>query len=762
MFDPQRPDYDNTPASTRRPPFSYAAARPNAAPHVTIVTPFYNERSIFHETARSILKQSLQQWEWLIVNDASTDPEALQVLDSYRNVDPRIRVIDQKRNQGPSAARNAAFRCAAAEHVALLDSDNLIEPTALEKWLWFLTSHTECAFVKGQTIGFGAQTYLWTEGFHSGSKFLDSNQVDTTSLIRRDVHHAVGGFDEAIRDGFEDWEFWLRCANAGFWGHTMPEPLDWYRRRASHSDRWKSWDNGGRQRAFGMAMRERYPKLAHGGFPRIASREHIPNETLPEELPCENLLSKERRRVLMIVPWLSMGGADKFQLDLLAQLTGHGWEVTLATTLNGPDPWEPAFSALTPDVFVLHRFLRLVDYPRFLRYLIQSRQVDTVLISHSEFGYQLLPYLRAHFPDVAFVDYCHIEEQWKNGGYPRMGVEYQEQLDLNVVSSEHLKRWMVSRGADAERIQVCYTGVDADRWRPDSAVRARVRRELNVDERTNVILFAARVCAQKQPRVLADTLLRLHRAGVRCVMLVAGDGPDLEWLRHFVGNHRLNDNVRLLGAVSNARVNELMKASDLFFLPSEWEGIALSIYEAMAAGLAVVGADVGGQRELVTGDCGVVIARRRPEEEVETYVRILSELIADPARARAMGAAGRARVTAAFRLDQMGDTMVEQFDRAHTLRTERRRPQPGLGLARALAAQAVEYVRIVGVCDDLWAKRGLLATLTKRSGLDWRQRIYALCRTLYEPLYRRGAARGGAWYFGIAERLKIALLDARR
>ncbi len=63
-----------------------------------------------------------------------------------------------------------------------------------------------------------------------------------------------------------------------------------------------------------------------------------------------------------------------------------------------------------------------------------------------------------------------------------------------------------------------------------------------------------------------------------------------------------------VGALPNPRLRDLMAAADILFLPSAWEGIAQSIYEAMAAGLVVVGADVGGQRELVTPDCGYLLS----------------------------------------------------------------------------------------------------------------------------------------------------------
>ena len=223
MIDPLHPDYMSTPASPQRPKFAYAPTHLDVPPCVTLVTPFYNTGPLFHDTAHSVLQQSLQQWQWLIINDGSTQPEALAVLDAYRQRDPRIKVVDHATNQGLSAARNTGFRQAQTAYVVQLDSDDLLEPTALEKWLWCLESHPEWAFVKGYTVGFGAEEYLCAQGFHDGAAFLKENLVAPTSMIRTAVHQAVGGYDESNRAGLEDWDFWLHCASEGYWGGTVPE-----------------------------------------------------------------------------------------------------------------------------------------------------------------------------------------------------------------------------------------------------------------------------------------------------------------------------------------------------------------------------------------------------------------------------------------------------------------------------------------------------------------------------------------------------------
>jgi glycosyltransferase involved in cell wall biosynthesis len=111
-------DFQNPPGSEHRPYYNYQALDKNAKPVVSIITPFYNTRDIFHETARSVLGQSLQQWEWIIVNDGSTDEESLKVLESYRTIeDPRIRVIDLPENRGLPAARNVAIKNACSDFI---------------------------------------------------------------------------------------------------------------------------------------------------------------------------------------------------------------------------------------------------------------------------------------------------------------------------------------------------------------------------------------------------------------------------------------------------------------------------------------------------------------------------------------------------------------------------------------------------------------------------------------------------------------------
>lgn len=743
-----RPDYDWFPGAPGRPQNFYAPAAGAAEVVVSLITPTRNPGPVFEETIAAVLGQSLQAWEWLIVDDASTDPEAVTRLDALAARDARVRLTHLATNHGPGGARNVALQQAQGRYVFFIDDDDLIEPTTLEKLAWFLEAYPHCYMTKGSTTHFGAHRYHDSTNFHSGAVFLNYNPVTPRALVRRAALLDVGGFDESLTQGMEDWDLWLKLADRGYWGHGIFESLDWYRRRTDHSDRWSAWtDQGiGRMR---QLMRQRYPRLFREGIPVLDLPVRAPFAPIPTDLPYANLLAKTAPRLLFIMPWMAMGGADRFNLNFLQDWVRRGYQCTVVTTLDCNYPWYREYARLTPDVFILPYFLPPDQHPRFLDYLIRSRAYDAALVSNSEWGYHLLPYLRARHPELPLVDYTHIEEEyWNSGGYPRMAAAFQDVLDLNLVTSEHLKQWMVSREGDPAQIDVVYINVDTELFRPSAELRAQVRARLKLTDDIPVIVYAGRICAQKQPHIFAAVMRELKRRHKRFVCMVLGDGEDWPWLRRYIFRNRLDGQVWLMGAVSNEAMREYLAATDIFFLPSQMEGISLAIYEAMAMGLAVVGADVGGQRELVTPECGILIQRpAEAADEIQRYAEALGALLDDPERQRGLGAAARAQVELHFRLPDMGEEMVKALlERAPALQAARPKPAPGIKLSLEHIQETLEAQRLAATVEPL-IKYAALESLRRRSSARaralWQRFEHStLWRRVLKPL------KDALWIFG--------------
>jgi hypothetical protein len=119
----------------------------------------------------------------------------------------------------------------------------------------------------------------------------------------------------------------------------------------------------------------------------------------------------------------------------------------------------------------------------------------------------------------------------------------------------------------------------------------------------------------------------------------------------------LMERVHMLGSIPTERMPGIMAASDIFFLPSRNEGISQALYEAMACGLVVVSTQVGGQAELVSAECGVLLPSGSQQNESTEYADILFELICNPSRRQQMAQASRKRIIEKFSLDLMGENI---------------------------------------------------------------------------------------------------------
>jgi len=704
------PDFRDTPARRRGP--SIYRRNDSVKKHidVSIITPYYNTEELFVESFVVLQAQSLQNWEWIIVDDGSTDDKSVARLADVASKDERIKVIRQG-NAGPSAARNHGVRNSVGRYLCMLDSDDLIEPTYLEKCVWFLDSNPEFAFCNSYSVVFGDKNFLHAAGFERGKVHLKANVGPPISVIRRDAYSDCGGFDESIRLGHEDWDFWLRMASAGHWGYTLQEFLQWYRKR--DDGRYEQiMRSGSVNREFEALMHRKYEVLEKR-FPEPARRHPMPYEAIGRNSRVSNplLANPTGRRVMFLVPWMVTGGADRVNLELTKGLVGKGHEITVCATLLADHGWEHEFSRLTTDVFVLPNFLQPVDYPRFLAYLIESRQIDTVLISASTIGYQLLPYLRANFPEVAFLDMCHVEEpDWLNGGHPRFGVGYQEALDLNIVTTQHLSEWMQSRGADGSRIRVLYSGLEARDTGDHDAIRRRVRAELQIPPDLPVIVFAGRICAQKRPALLAEIFGAVSGRGLEFAALVVGDGELRDELEALLSRYSLSTKVRMLGTVAHGRWLEILTASDILLMPSKYEGISIALLEALGAGVVPVVAKVGGQDEIVTKQAGFLISHG--DSELREYVDALDRLISEPERLREMSEECKSLSTSKLSWERTIDNCQTILDEAHQLRKAAPRLPISLGLGRELAALALENKRLAEAVDWLWQSNERMKSAT--------------------------------------------------
>jgi hypothetical protein len=184
-------------------------------PRITVLVAAHDAESTIDETVRSVLAQTITDFELLIVDDASTDSTRRQVQAHH---DPRIRLISLNENVGPAAARNIGVRQAAAELIAVLDADDVSYDRRLECQLAYINSHPRCDLL-GSAFDVIDEAGRPTGHFEPPCdttmirwRLLTTNAIcNSTSLFRRQAALAAGGFDETLRVG-EDYSLWAAMA----------------------------------------------------------------------------------------------------------------------------------------------------------------------------------------------------------------------------------------------------------------------------------------------------------------------------------------------------------------------------------------------------------------------------------------------------------------------------------------------------------------------------------------------------------------------
>lgn len=179
---------------------------------VSIVIPCFNAGQYLDEAVQSALGQTWADLEVVIVDDGSTDADTLRLLETTHW--PRTRIFHQS-NAGPAAARNHAIEEARGEYILPLDADDTIEPRYVEKAVAVLNERPEVGCVYCKALKFGAEQGPWELPPYRIEELVIDNVIFVTALFRKVDWQAIGGFDERLRHGVEDYAFWVKMVASG-------------------------------------------------------------------------------------------------------------------------------------------------------------------------------------------------------------------------------------------------------------------------------------------------------------------------------------------------------------------------------------------------------------------------------------------------------------------------------------------------------------------------------------------------------------------
>lgn len=200
-------------------------------PHVSIVIPAFNEIVFLTACLDSVLGQSSDDWEAIVVDDASPDVDLESVVREFR--DDRLRVIRHNTNRGQGAARNTGFRNARGSLVLPLDSDDLLLPEFVSSTAGQFSEfpETDCVFTDFRLFGETDETWQNTSDRTLRDMLLGQWIPGAGTMMRREVWERVHGYcEDRALVGNEDWDFWIAALATDLHVVHLPRPLYLYRR----------------------------------------------------------------------------------------------------------------------------------------------------------------------------------------------------------------------------------------------------------------------------------------------------------------------------------------------------------------------------------------------------------------------------------------------------------------------------------------------------------------------------------------------------
>lgn len=595
-------------------------------PIIAIITPYYNTNKYIDTTANSVLNQTFPYFEWIIVDDGSTNKADIEKLDEIEKLDKRIKVY-HKKNEGPAAARDFGVEktSKSIKYLVFLDSDDLIVDTYLECAYWTLETNSKASWAYTDTINFDGQYYTWTK-WYQPKKMMQDNILVMTAMIRKEAFLKVNGFEIRDKNVYEDWCLWLKMMKEGMFPVRMSFFGFWYRQKKKEESQLRQSNEDNREKAmkyvrdinktieqkekremFTLKKAIQYPKQDYNWDEMI---ENFAKIEIPQKA------KNDKINILMIIPWMTMGGADKFNIDIINRSDKNKFHFIVVTTEPNRNEWRQQFEE-NAEVYDLTTFLDRKYWLSFINYLIQKNHIDLIFNTNSTFGYNILPYLKMTYPQIPILDYIHMEEWYnRNGGFSRDSSCVSSVIDKTYVCNQNSEKILVNHfKRKPEELGTVYIGVDEKVYDPDKFHKEDILKEKGITTNGKYIIsYICRISEQKRPYLLLEIVYALKQKREDFIVIVAGDGPLLNKIKKEARKKKIHNHMIFLGSVKDTE--KIYAISDVTINCSIKEGLALTAYESLSMGVPVVSCDVGGQKELINSEVGVIVPCLQKEEDI--------------------------------------------------------------------------------------------------------------------------------------------------
>jgi len=564
---------------------------PADQPLVSVIIPNYNYGQYISETIASVLDQTFKNYEVIVVDGGSDDPETLRILSQINH--PKINVHLRKGRYMVGNNRNFGIALAKGKYICCLDSDDMIEPTYLEKAIYYLEAlHYDVVYPWVQS--FGNSDVLWkTRAATYEVLTTVGNVVAVIAVYRKEAWAKCGGYkDYPIGEGYmcEDWEFWTRLSGHGYRFRSIPEALMLYR---IHTNSVLSLSKTPIENQREIICNENI-YLDAEKFRKLRGKSMRKNFVVSN--PHINLKqAKSRKRILIAFPFMITGGVDTHFLNIFSQLA-KTYDISIITSIDTPEEYgdnTSHYQKVTPEIYKLPKFLNSKNQmENFIRYLIETKEIDLIFMAGSELTYHCLPKLTAKFPQLKVVDFLFNETDHiiNNRKYARY-------INMNIVENEKIESLLINNHSEnPEKIRLIHNWININ-LPLQNLDKNEMMAKHGLDDGKFMVAFMGRFSSMRNPQAVIEIAKLLRHENI--VFFMGGNGPVYSEVIDTIRQNGLEPQIKAPGFVDT---QEILTIADVLILPSIVDGRPNIVLEALAASIPVIASNVGGLPTIITDE----------------------------------------------------------------------------------------------------------------------------------------------------------------
>ncbi len=376
-------------------------------------------------------------------------------------------------------------------------------------------------------------------------------------------------------------------------------------------------------------------------------------------------------KILHIIESLSIGGAEQVLVNLIPKLCDRGLNCEVAA-LWSPYTLASKLESHNIPVHSLNISYRwsLIEASFKLNKLLRKKQYD-IIHAHLFFSdfytalsYPLFPSARrvVSFHNLAYASYP-ANTLWKkfrkqiHSFLVRNCID--AQIGVSTAVAEHY-----SAHLKLENVNVIHNGFPIDKLYPSPTLKkTEIQARYNISPHEFVIIVPGRLVPEKDHGVLLQAIKILKQKNLCPKVLIFGNGPLKSWLYQKLVKEQLLGQIILNEAIPHKELMDVIQATDLFVMPSIYEGFGLAHAEAMAMAKPVITTSVGGLTDLIENDVSGILV---PPKDADSLANAIAVLMKDDHKREQLGQAARKRIETCFSVNVIADHYVNFYNRILT------------------------------------------------------------------------------------------------